>query len=104
MRKGVAVPYIIAILLGVAVIGLVGYWLFGSAGKIGPEEKRADCNIKLSNYCNEGVRVGSIAGLSWDSTCNNVLSIPAASAATGTTGNPSPANCASVGITGLPTR
>ncbi len=47
--KGVAVPYIIAILLGVAVIGLIGYWLFVAGGRI-PE---AECKAAQEAWCDQ---------------------------------------------------
>ena len=53
MKKGVAIPYIIAILLGVAVIGLVGYWLFVSGGKLGGGVTRASCESDQLKYCQQ---------------------------------------------------
>ncbi len=47
MKKGIAVPYIIAILLGIAVIGLIGYWFFVSSGKI----PKSDCELAQRNWC-----------------------------------------------------
>ena len=49
MMKGVAVPYIIAILLGVAVIGLIGYQLFASAGKV----SSAECTNAQRQWCTQ---------------------------------------------------
>ncbi len=51
MRKGVAIPYIIAVLLGIAVIGIIGYWFFFLGGSLGGEVSAQDCNRKLVTYC-----------------------------------------------------
>ncbi len=72
MKKGIAVPYIIAILLGVAVIGLIGYWLFLSGKGIGTGAKETECNSELNIYCSDWLRTGSEPSR-WDGTCNAVL-------------------------------
>lgn len=51
MKKGVAVPYIVALLLAVGVIGLVGYWFVASGGKFGSSATEQDCRTKLSEWC-----------------------------------------------------
>ncbi|MBI2084100.1 MAG: hypothetical protein HYT70_00595 [Candidatus Aenigmarchaeota archaeon] len=56
MRKGIAVPYIIAILLGIAVIGLIGYWLFVSGGRIGISSAELQCNNQVIRYCDQQAR------------------------------------------------
>lgn len=53
MKKGVAVPYIIAILLGVAVIGLVGYWLFVSGSQL----PKSECDTAQRNWCSQWIAV-----------------------------------------------
>ena len=53
MKKGVAVPYIIAILLGVGVIGLVGYWLFASGGQFGAGAATQQCRTDFQTACNQ---------------------------------------------------
>jgi hypothetical protein len=53
MKKGVAVPYIIAILLGVGVIGLVGYWLFVSGGQFGGSATEQSCRNSFSTWCSQ---------------------------------------------------
>ena len=52
MKKGIAVPYIIAALLGIAVIGVIGYWLFATGGIFGGQARIEDCRTKLTTYCN----------------------------------------------------
>lgn len=49
--RGVAVPYIIALILGVAVIGLVGYWFATSGGKFGGQSAKTICENKFLQYC-----------------------------------------------------
>lgn len=56
--KGVAVPYIIAILLGVGVIGLVGYWLFISGGQFGAGAATQQCRTDFQQACNEWAGTG----------------------------------------------
>lgn len=51
MKKGVAVPYIIAIILGIAVIGIIGYYFFFISGKVTTEATLQDCQRKLTVYC-----------------------------------------------------
>ncbi len=51
MRKAVAIPYIIALVLGVIIIALVGYFLFGQFGKTSTVGKDAECQSKLLQYC-----------------------------------------------------
>ena len=52
--KAVAVPYIIALVLGIGVLGLVGYWLFTSGGKFGGEALSAQCNSQKLIFCQGG--------------------------------------------------
>jgi len=56
--KAIAVPYIIAILLGVAVIGLIGYWLFVSGGQFGKGATEQSCRSDFLNWCNNWAVVG----------------------------------------------
>ena len=49
--RAVAVPYVIALLLGVAVIGLVGYWFATSGGKFGGQSAKTICDNKFLQYC-----------------------------------------------------
>ncbi len=64
MKKGVAVPYIIAILLGVGVIGLVGYWLFVSGGQFSGSTATTACRSAQLQYCNQLI---NNPGIKWDS-------------------------------------
>ncbi len=49
--KAVAVPYIVAIILGVVVIGLLGYWFFIQGGKATVTGSAAECDAKVASYC-----------------------------------------------------
>lgn len=49
--RAVAVPYVIALILGVAVIGLVGYWFATSGGKFGGQSSKTICDNKFLQYC-----------------------------------------------------
>lgn len=49
--RGVAVPYVIALILGVAVIGLVGFWFASSGGKFSGQSSKTICNNKFLQWC-----------------------------------------------------
>ncbi len=51
MKKAVAVPYIIALILGVSVIGLVGYWFASSGGKFAGQSAITICENKFLQFC-----------------------------------------------------
>jgi hypothetical protein len=51
VEKAVAVPYIIALILGVALIGLVGYWFATTGGKFGGQSVKTVCENKFLQYC-----------------------------------------------------
>jgi hypothetical protein len=53
MRKGVAVPYIIALILGIVVIGLLGYWFFVLGGQAGGTATSQGCNTKIASWCQQ---------------------------------------------------
>jgi hypothetical protein len=83
MKKAVAIPYIVAILFGVVVIGLIGYWIFKTVSQGTGSGDLADCQTKELNYCSswsnsgfdESRRPSSVFG-GWDSKkCNSVLGI-----------------------------
>ena len=52
MNKGaVPIPYIIALLLGIAVVAILGYWFFVLGGAIGGEVTLATCQTRAHTYC-----------------------------------------------------
>ena len=62
MRKGVAVGYIIALILGVAVIALIGVWLVMSGGKFSKSSIELECKKAISIACVKSLGVaGSIS-------------------------------------------
>ena len=64
MRKGaVPIPYLIAIILGVVVIALLGYWFFVTGGSLSASITKGECDNKLMIYCIE-----------WSS--NNYVEVP----------------------------
>jgi len=69
--KAIAVPYIIAIVLGVGVIGLIGYWLFISGGQFGTGVSANKCDSDALNFCNQVVS-GQKALADWAQTSNCV--------------------------------
>lgn len=51
--KGIAVYYIIAIILGVIVIGVIGYWFFTVASRGGGTQATIDCDALKVAFCQE---------------------------------------------------
>ncbi|MBI4010456.1 MAG: hypothetical protein HY361_04715 [Candidatus Aenigmarchaeota archaeon] len=52
MSKGtLPVPHIIAIVLGIVVIALIGYWFFSSGGQFSGTAAETTCRGKLFQYC-----------------------------------------------------
>jgi hypothetical protein len=64
-NKGIVVPYIIALILGIAVIGLLGYWFFVLGGRFGGEAHVTDCDAMMTSYCQE-----------WKNACYNIENKP----------------------------
>jgi hypothetical protein len=51
-QKGaVPIPYIIALLLGIAVVAIIGYWFFILGGEWGGETTLQGCRRKATTYC-----------------------------------------------------
>jgi len=59
--KAVAIPYVIALVLGIVVIGLLGYWFVFQGGKTIMSGKQAECDAMKFSYC-KGFR-------GWDRSC-----------------------------------
>jgi hypothetical protein len=52
MKKGaVPIPYIIALLLGIAVVAILGYWFFVLGGEWGGEMNLQKCTVRAHTYC-----------------------------------------------------
>ncbi len=52
MRKGaVPIPYIIALLLGIAVVSILGYWFFVLGGQWGMEVTMQRCTSTAMTHC-----------------------------------------------------
>ncbi len=52
MKAEVPVSYIIAIIIGIAVIALLGYWFFMTGGGFRNELSSQECISLKSNFCN----------------------------------------------------
>lgn len=53
MAKAVAVPYVIALILGIIVVAVIGYWFFVVAGGGGGQLSRTECQSRFVAYCTE---------------------------------------------------
>ena len=52
MHKGtLPVPYIIAIVLGIAILALMGHLFFQQSGSLGRESSKQDCLLAVAQYC-----------------------------------------------------
>ncbi len=51
--KAVAVPYLVAIIIAVIVLGVLGYWFLTTAGGGGAFVSEAFCRAKLLQYCSD---------------------------------------------------
>ncbi|MBI2005439.1 MAG: hypothetical protein HYS80_01625 [Candidatus Aenigmarchaeota archaeon] len=69
MRKGVAIPYVIALVLGVAVVGLLGFWFVMTGGKLGQQSVETECQNAISIYCSKLLISGVPATLDDDGAC-----------------------------------
>jgi len=58
MKKGIAIPYIIALILGIAVVALIGYWFFVLGGRIPGQATLTSCQSKEVAWCGEWARTG----------------------------------------------
>ena len=69
--KAIAIPYIIAMILGIVIVGVIGYWFFGLAGKGGGVSLQTECDgLKLS-YCQNPFLV------TWNTKCGEQPPEPA---------------------------
>ena len=70
--KGVAIPYIIALIIGFVVFGVIGYWFFSLAGRGGGVATTVGCDAKILSYCQAWRDVGWLAKpvlQAWDKSC-----------------------------------
>lgn len=61
MSKAVVVPYVIALVFGIMVIGVIGYWFVNQGGKTISTGSKTECDAVAFSYC-YGHR-------SWDNKC-----------------------------------
>ncbi len=57
-KKGIAIPYIIALILGIVVVGVIGYWFFTTTGTGSGSAAVASCNTKKLQWCSEYSKTG----------------------------------------------
>lgn len=67
--RAVAVPYVIALILGVIAIGILAYWFVNQGGKTTTEGFKAECQARTFNFC--------LAWQNQDSTCQEASKKPA---------------------------
>ncbi len=52
-KKGIAIPYVIALILGIIAIGILAYWLTNQSSKTTAGGFQAECQAKLFSFCNQ---------------------------------------------------
>ena len=65
-KASVPIPYIIALVLAIAVISIVVYWLFFSGADFGKTILEKGCDAKLLAFCNDVSVSGGAASFSTD--------------------------------------
>ena len=71
MMKGIAVPYIIALILGIAVVALLGYWFFILGGTFSGKASLTDCQTKLRTFCFEYSATGYTPTQTFTDVCGS---------------------------------
>lgn len=62
MEKGdVPIPYIIALILGIAIVAILAYWFFSTGGKFTNTISQADCSARQMQWCAQWKAAGSPA-------------------------------------------
>lgn len=51
MRKAIAIPYVIALILGVIAIGILAYWFISQSSKTTAAGISTECQAKRFSYC-----------------------------------------------------
>lgn len=64
MKAAIPIPYIIALLFGLAVIALIGFYFFSSSSTFGPATLKLQCKSIAMKFCQE---IKADPSLTWDS-------------------------------------
>lgn len=71
--KAVAIPYVIALVLGVVVIGLLGYWFVNQSSKTIGIGSKTECDVQRFNFC-QGWKISKFgnepSGFTFGESCN----------------------------------
>jgi hypothetical protein len=59
-KGSIPIPYIIALLLGIAVVAILGYWFFVLGGQWGGEASIDTCRTRAHTYCVEWQTYGFV--------------------------------------------
>ena len=70
VSKGVAIPYIISLILGIVVVALLGYWFFVLGPGISQNASLINCQSKLTNYCNTWRQTGYVGITDFTKACD----------------------------------
>lgn len=76
MTKAVAVPYVIALILGIIVVAVIGYWFFVVAGGGGGQLSLTQCQARFIAFCTQYSAAGyQPSGQTFsDSACTSYIS------------------------------
>lgn len=56
--RGIAVPYVVAIIFAAIIIGIVAYWIFRTAGPVGGALSAEECRTMFLKSCSEWRNMG----------------------------------------------
>lgn len=74
MKKGIAVDTVILIILGVVVIGLIGYLLYMKFGQVGTSATLNDCRTTvITQYCPQAI-AGHFFSNTWTDSSDSFAS------------------------------
>lgn len=72
-RGAVPIPYIIAIIFAVAIIVLIGYWLFSTNNEFSKVIKAKMCDTKKAAYCSDWRLSGTKPEMEFSTLCGNIV-------------------------------
>ena len=58
MTKGLAVNYVVMIIIGIVVLAVIGFWFFTTAGGGGGRENTFNCDAMKLAFCQEWASYG----------------------------------------------
>lgn len=73
--KAVAVPYVISLILGIIIIGIVGYFLIPSGGKLSGQSQSTECQTQRLIFCQGGGWKGECGTQPSEQECTQLFGV-----------------------------